>query len=325
VGETVNDFRKRVLGPAMIPVGAFVFIGALVFGFSRLLLVVPKDGAVILGVLLAASILFGAGALSKGRSLKSSQRTALLAAAILLIGGGVAAGTSIHTREVEGNVPVAAELTAKNIRFDKPEITLPADEPVAILFHNEDPGVVHNVAIFDTPELRKTFLRPPTFPGIATRKFDLKNGLPKGVYFFHCDAHPPQMNGRVLVGGATAPPAPVPSVSGPPPSPTSPITSPAASAGPPIALVAKNTSFDKKTLTFAGGSTVAIDFDNQDPGQLHNFALYKDSSATTKFFSGPFTTGPEKRRYEFPAPAPGTYFFRCDVHPTQMFGTAVVS
>ncbi|MFY9586970.1 MAG: hypothetical protein WAT66_05880, partial [Actinomycetota bacterium] len=172
----MSDFRKRVLGPALIPVGAFVFIGALVFGFSRLLLVVPKDGSVVLGILISGCILFGAGALSKGGSLKNSQRMALVAFAVLLIAGGVTAGASMNTREVEGNVPVAAELTAKNIKFDKAEFTLPADEPVAILFKNEDAGVVHNVAIFDTPELKKTFLRQPTFPGVATRKYDLEEG-----------------------------------------------------------------------------------------------------------------------------------------------------
>jgi len=37
-----GDFRKRVLGPALIPISAFVFIGALVFAFSRILLAVPK-------------------------------------------------------------------------------------------------------------------------------------------------------------------------------------------------------------------------------------------------------------------------------------------
>ncbi|MFY9588093.1 MAG: cupredoxin domain-containing protein, partial [Actinomycetota bacterium] len=93
----------------------------------------------------------------------------------------------------------------------------------------------------------------------------------------------------------------------------------------PLALVAKNTAFDKNRLSAPGGSSVVIDFDNQDAGQLHNFALYKDQSATTKFFSGEFTTGPEKKSYEFPAPAPGTYFFRCDAHPTQMFGTFLVT
>jgi plastocyanin len=37
-------------------------------------------------------------------------------------------------------------------------------------------------------------------------------------------------------------------------------------------------------------------------------------------------TGPTTTTYTFTAPStPGSYFFRCDVHPTQMTGTFVVT
>ena len=322
----MSDFRKRVLGPALIPVGAFVFIGALVFGFSRLLLVVPKDGSVVLGILISGCILFGAGALSKGGSLKNSQRMALVAFAVLLIVGGVAAGTSMNTREVEGGPPpIEAELIAKGIKFDKAEIELPADERVGISFDNQDAGVLHNVSILDLPPGTASRFQEPPFAGVRSTIYELEDGLKKGVYLFRCDVHPIQMNGRVIVGGAAAPPAPTPS--GPAPAPSSPSASPTVTTpgATPIALIAKNTAFDKNTLSAPGGSTVVLDFDNQDAGQLHNFALYKDSSATASSFQGGFITGPEKKRYEFPAPAPGTYYFRCDAHPTQMFGTFLVT
>ncbi len=320
-----EDFRKRILNPSLIPFGAFVFIGALVFGFSRLLLAVTKEGSVVLGVLMAACILFAAGALSKGRKLKDSQRLALALFAVLVIVGGVAAGTSLHTREVEGNIPIEAELVAQNVKFDKTEFKLPADEPVAILFRNNDPGIPHNVAIFDTPQLGEVFLQPPLFPGIATRTYDLEEGLPKGVYFFRCDAHPPQMNGRVLVGGATAPaasPTPSPTApTSPSPSPTAPpTTSPTT-----VALKANGTAFDQATLTFPASQPITIDFDNQDAGLVHNVSLYTDSTGATPIFQGGFITGPDKTRYEFTAPQAGSYFFRCDVHPTQMTGTATVT
>ena len=322
----MSDFRKRVLGPALIPIGAFVFIGALVFGFSRLLLVVPKDGSVVLGVLLAGCILFGAGALSKGGSLKSSQRMTLITFAVLLIVGGVAAGTSMNTREVEGGPPpIGAELVAKGTKFDKAEIELPADERVGIKFDNQDAGVLHNVSIFNFPSATTALLQQPPFAGVRTTIYELEDGLAKGVYLFRCDVHPTVMSGRVLVGGAAAPPAPTPTTTGPGPAPTSPSPSPTTAGTPTtLALIAKNTTFDQKTLSASGGSNVVIDFDNQDPGQLHNFALYKDSTGATKFFSGEITTGPARTRYEFPAPAPGTYYFRCDVHPTIMFGDFLV-
>jgi plastocyanin len=67
-------------------------------------------------------------------------------------------------------------------------------------------------------------------------------------------------------------------------------------------------------------------FINKDASIPHNFAIYADSTATKKIFSGDIITGPATVTYTFMAPpAPGNYFFRCDVHPTVMFGTFVVT
>jgi hypothetical protein len=93
-----------------------------------------------------------------------------------------------------------------------------------------------------------------------------------------------------------------------------------------ISLIAKNIAFDKSSITVPAGAHVVMTFDNQDAGVVHNFALYTDSSAQTRLFAGEFVTGPKTVTYTFDAPsAPGNYFFRCDVHPTLMFGTFVVT
>lgn len=93
-----------------------------------------------------------------------------------------------------------------------------------------------------------------------------------------------------------------------------------------IDLVAKNIAFNMSTITVPAGANVTINFDNQDSGIPHNFAVYTDSSASTKIFAGEIITGPKTTTYTFKAPSsPGNYFFRCDVHPTQMTGTFVVS
>ena len=93
-----------------------------------------------------------------------------------------------------------------------------------------------------------------------------------------------------------------------------------------INLIAKNTAFDQSTISVPAGSRVVMTFDNQDSGMIHNFALYTDSSATKRIFVGEFITGPQKTTYTFDAPsAPGTYFYRCDVHPTVMVGTFIVT
>jgi plastocyanin len=93
-----------------------------------------------------------------------------------------------------------------------------------------------------------------------------------------------------------------------------------------VALTAQNIAFDKSTITVPAGSNVVMTFNNQDTGVPHNFALYTDSTAKTRIFAGGFVTGPATVTYTFTAPAqPGTYFFRCDVHPTVMTGSFVVT
>jgi hypothetical protein len=104
----------------------------------------------------------------------------------------------------------------------------------------------------------------------------------------------------------------------------------AAGGGPPtpsapgetvIQLRAQNILFDKTSLTAAANQPVTIQFDNADAGVLHNFALYVNASATQKIFGGELTTGPAIINYKFSAPAAGSYFFRCDVHPDTMKGS----
>jgi plastocyanin len=93
-----------------------------------------------------------------------------------------------------------------------------------------------------------------------------------------------------------------------------------------IDLVAKNIAFNTSTITVQAGADVVVNFDNQDANVPHNFAVYNDSSATTEIFKGDIITGPAKTTYTFKAPdTPGTYFFRCDVHPTLMTGQFVVT
>jgi len=93
-----------------------------------------------------------------------------------------------------------------------------------------------------------------------------------------------------------------------------------------INLMAKNIAFNLNSITVPAGSSVVINFDNQDNGVSHNFAVYTDNSASTAIFKGDVITGPKMTTYTFKAPAaPGTYFFRCDIHPTVMNGQFIVS
>ncbi len=93
-----------------------------------------------------------------------------------------------------------------------------------------------------------------------------------------------------------------------------------------LTLTAENLLFDQNTLTVPAGSTVVMTFINKDVSVPHNFALYTDTTAAKKIFTGEIINGVQTVTYTFTAPStPGNYFFRCDVHPTIMFGTFVVT
>ncbi len=105
-----------------------------------------------------------------------------------------------------------------------------------------------------------------------------------------------------------------------------PATSTPAGSSVTINLTAQNIAFNMATITVPAGSQVIVKFNNMDSGIPHNFAVYTDSSASTAIFKGANVTGPGTTTYTFTAPStPGSYFFRCDVHPTVMTGTFVVS
>ncbi|MDP2931887.1 MAG: cupredoxin domain-containing protein, partial [Chloroflexota bacterium] len=98
--------------------------------------------------------------------------------------------------------------------------------------------------------------------------------------------------------------------------------------GPSVALnlTAQNIAFDLSAITVPPGASVTINFTNKDAGIPHNFSVYTNSNATTSIFVGQFVTGPGTATYIFTAPATaGTYFFRCDVHPSNMTGSLIVT
>jgi plastocyanin len=86
----------------------------------------------------------------------------------------------------------------------------------------------------------------------------------------------------------------------------------------------KDISFNTGKIIVPAGYNVAIRFDNQDANIPHNVAIYTDNTAEIAIFKGEIILGLGEIDYTFDAPAtPGTYFFRCDIHP-QMNGQFVV-
>ena len=81
--------------------------------------------------------------------------------------------------------------------------------------------------------------------------------------------------------------------------------------------------FDTVDITVPAGQPVTLTADNVDPGIPHNWALYTDESASEQL-AATVICADCTETITFEPPPPDVYFFRCDVHPTQMVGTFVV-
>jgi cupredoxin-like protein len=116
-------------------------------------------------------------------------------------GGGQPGGVSFSC------TPSGTQLqeVAKGIAYQKTCLAAPAAQPFTIEFDNQDAGTPHNMHIFagdprSDPNARSLFSGElVTGPNKATYQV---TALPAGRYFFHCDVHPTQMLGGLVVAGA---------------------------------------------------------------------------------------------------------------------------
>jgi plastocyanin len=88
-----------------------------------------------------------------------------------------------------------------------------------------------------------------------------------------------------------------------------------------VTIISRDMAFDQETLTVAAGSAWRLQLVNED-SVPHNVAIYRDTSATETVFVGKLVSS-ATTVYDMPALEPGTYFFRCDLHP-EMKGTLIV-
>lgn len=220
-------------------------------------------------------------------------------------------------------------VVAADLSFDTDTIELPADTASQLVLDNKDAGVPHNIAIFTDDTLADVLFKGDLVTGPDQQTYEIP-ALSAGEYFFHCDVHP-SMNGAVVVdggggGGGGGEPPSTGSETGPPPTETGSPTEPPDGGGGVVAtIVAFNLQFDPTTFTVPAGEASVVTMDNQDGGIPHNLAVYTDDSATESLFVGETVTGPTTVDYELPALDAGEYFFRCDVHPTTMFGTVTAA
>jgi plastocyanin len=94
-----------------------------------------------------------------------------------------------------------------------------------------------------------------------------------------------------------------------------------------VNVVAANIAFDLKEIRVNTGGQLRVRLDNKEAVR-HNIAFYKSATDVTVVSPGSVGLtfeGPAVDDTVFDVPTTGSYFFRCDVHPTIMTGTFVVN
>jgi plastocyanin len=224
-----REVRRRVSLGFILPIGALLGIGVLVFAFSRILLALDADVAPWVALLFAVNILVGCAlaAALPGRRSFAFLGTVLVAT---IIGGGIAGAVvgeaPVHSLVEEGHEapeptgpPTApptgeptgepteeptgpppegpAAIVAEGIAFDTDELRFPPESEVGLRFVNRDTGIPHNVAIYESQGGEPIF-QGEIITGPAETDYTFTTPAP-GEYYFQCDVHP-NMSGSVAVG-----------------------------------------------------------------------------------------------------------------------------
>jgi plastocyanin len=204
---------------------------------------------------------------------------------------------------------LAAPAGAATKGFQPDQLSAPGNYPFTIEFSNDDVtggvGVQHNVVVTQEKTVDPTGAIAVGTPITGPNQVAVPvSGLAQGSYYFFCEFHPTTMTGKLTVAG-------------PPPAPGAP-------AGP-VITAADATAFSPNTIELPSGQPATITFDNEDPGATHNLDVFSDKDYTTEISKTPDVVGIGSGEVSLPALDPGTYYFRCDFHPTTMQGTITVA
>ncbi len=263
---------------------------------------------------------------TKDVSFRFGAGAAFTTLAALMVGGFmVGAGLSLFQSDSTGSNGGTAEPTpppsnafrvvATDNKFDKAEIVAGPNAEITVTLVNNG-AAKHNIHFLDKvggttladgaqgeiidgggTETKLTF----TTPGV-------------GDYYFLCDLHPDQMNGtfKVVEGGPTGTGETAGGGGGDVPA-----------GGEQV--VATDNKFDKKTLNAKAGEEFSVTLANNGKAK-HNihFLDKKGGKTLVDGAQGKIIDGGQTDTVSFTVADAGTYYFMCDLHPTEMFGDFVV-
>lgn len=92
----------------------------------------------------------------------------------------------------------AITVTAKDTAWNTNCLAVAAGAPISLTVVNQDAGIDHNFAIYDSSKRNQRLFATGRFSGVATNSYQVDT-LPPGTYYFQCDVHGPSMSGTFIV------------------------------------------------------------------------------------------------------------------------------
>jgi len=243
----------------------------------------------------------------------------------LLVGGFmVGAGLNLFAKNTAAVAPAASAtaagspnaltITATDDKFDKATLTATANTKITVTLTNNGTAK-HNIHFYDKKD-GTTLVTGAGDPNTAVNggsSGTLTFTTPgPGTYYYQCDFHPTTMFGTFTV---TAAPAAGATGGG----------APAASGN---TVIATDNKFNTDTLTAKAGQPFTVTFKNEG-AIMHNLHFYDKKGGTTLAPGAgsdtAFIAGGKSETLTFTVPTAGKYYFQCDLHPDQMFGTFTVT
>jgi plastocyanin len=145
------------------------------------------------------------------RLVRSSGLMAAMVLAVALLaacgddegdGGGTGSPTRAPgspTEAAGGATPFFLEIAVENTAYDVSELTAPAGVDLTLQFDNDDPDIQHNWSLYETPESEDPIFEGDILTGVDTIDYAIPAIEEPGTYHFHCDIHPSQMEGELIV------------------------------------------------------------------------------------------------------------------------------
>ena len=99
-----------------------------------------------------------------------------------------------------GEIVITAPPNAATGGFEPTTTTAPANAPFTITFENKDPGIPHNIKIYEGTDTSKDPVFEPKNNALVTGTDDVKyeiQALAPGTYTYVCSVHPATMIGTL--------------------------------------------------------------------------------------------------------------------------------